>query len=559
MEFNLRRFIFLITGLLLLSCNNDDDIDPLKTSDLSISIEAGSAIPAVGTRLVFILTATNNGPLDATEVVVKNKIPSGYSFESFDAAAGDYDSTAGIWTIGELKNQESTTLNIVVIVNPTGNYNSTASISGGQADLVKTNSNASIVFSPIILTEDMLFTYKISEGNDKFVTITGLSQLWQDLNAADKLKIVVPNKIQGHSVTQIGDKAFENQNETISITLPNSITKIGNRSFGGCSGLKNITIPEQVTFIGSYAFSNCTSLTNITIPNSVLSIGEGTFEYCSGLTDIIIPESVASIEDYLFAYCTNIKSVKLPANAERIGYRVFYDCSNLTNVNLPTTLKVIESSVFYGCTNLAQIIIPETVEEIRDYAFIGCEKVTNIRIPNNVKKIGIEVFNGCTDLTSFSIDTNPYFSVIDGVLYDKEAKTLRSCPMGKTGSFVIPNSVTEIGHSAFVYCKKLTSITIPNSVAVIKPNAFRFCSGLTSITIPKSVTSIGFYAFSDNLNLKTVTLNPIAPPSINTNLLPFANCENLTGQGAIKVPAENVGVYKSTLGWLTYKDIISAQ
>ena len=62
-------------------------------------------------------------------------------------------------------------------------------------------------------------------------------------------------------------------------------------------------------------------------------------------------------------------------------------------------------------------------------------------------------------------------------------------------SITIPNSVTNIGNSAFYNCWRLTSVTIPASVTSIGESAFYGCSGLTSVTIPASVTSIGDSAF----------------------------------------------------------------
>lgn len=559
MKFNLKRIIFLLVSVLLLSCSKDEDIDPKNTSDLSITVEADTDTPTVGTNLIFTLTATNNGPLDATDVVVKDKIPSGFTIVDFETSLGEYDAATGIWTIGSLNNQETATLTIEVTVNSTGDYNNAAIISGGQTDLSDTNSSSSVVFTPIPLTGDILFTYAISEGDDKFVTITGLSAVWEGLSGTYKSDITVPSEIEGFPVTVIGAEAFEDYSELVNVVLPNTIKTIDSRAFNDCSGLKNINIPNGVTYIGFNSFRDCTSLTSLSIPNGVITIEEGAFEYCSSLIDITIPDSVTKIEDYLFAYCTNLKSIKLPINTESIGYRAFYDCPSLTTVNLPSNLKVIESSIFYGCSSLTEIIIPDTVEEIGDFAFIGCDKVTNIKIPDNLKKIGIEVFNGCSSLTSFTIDSNPYFSVIDGVLYDKSAKILLSCPNAKEGSFVIPSSVTEIGHGAFLFCKNITSLTIPNSVVAIRSNAIRFCSGLTTISIPNSVQNIGFLAFSDNPSLKSVTMNPLIPPVVVKDLLPFNNCENLTDSDAIKVPANSLDAYESANGWSQYAAIIGAQ
>ncbi len=75
---------------------------------------------------------------------------------------------------------------------------------------------------------------------------------------------------------------------------------------------------------------------------------------------------------------------------------------------------------------------------------------------------------------------------------------------GYQGSVVIPSeviyknrtyTVTKICSEAF-YWSGVSSVTIPNTVTEIGSSAFFLCNGLTSITIPNSVTSIGTFAFA---------------------------------------------------------------
>lgn len=73
-------------------------------------------------------------------------------------------------------------------------------------------------------------------------------------------------------------------------------------------------------------------------------------------------------------------------------------------------------------------------------------------------------------------------------------------------SIEIPNTVTEIGYTAFQYCRSLKRVVFGNSVTSIGNQAFSYCDSLTSITIPDSVTTIGDSAFSDCPSLKNVSI-----------------------------------------------------
>ena len=97
-----------------------------------------------------------------------------------------------------------------------------------------------------------------------------------------------------------------------------TVTSIGTYAFWGCSGLKSVTIPDSVTFIGEGAFYWCTGLTNVTIPNNVTSIGNWAFEGCTGLTSVTLPSSLTEIGQGAFYGCTSLMANNIEADPKSV-------------------------------------------------------------------------------------------------------------------------------------------------------------------------------------------------------------------------------------------------
>lgn len=117
-------------------------------------------------------------------------------------------------------------------------------------------------------------------------------------------------------------------------------------------------------------------------------------------------------------------------------------------------------------TSLQSIILPSSTNSIGFVAFAGCTGIKSITIPSSVILISDAAFY--LFVGSINVDaSNPTYSSIDGVLYNKKQTVLIYYPRLKSGHFDIPGSVTSIGEAAFIDCDGLTSVTIPSSVTNI--------------------------------------------------------------------------------------------
>ncbi len=218
-----------------------------------------------------------------------------------------------------------------------------------------------------------------------------------------------------------------------------------------------------------------------------------------------------------------------------IGLMAFEGCDSLTSISIPEGVKEIRGLAFSGCSGLTSISIPSSVEYIGDYAFSGCSGLTSIDIPEGVTTIGDGAFGGCSSLNISVDEKNTKYSLVNGMLLDKEKTTLIAYPSAKENVTNVPTSVTTIMRDAFMDCDSLTSISIPEGVTTIGDSAFSGCSGLTSIDLSKAtgLTSIGDYAFIGCSGLTSIDLSKATGLTTIGNDA-FDGCRGLT---SISIPS----------------------
>lgn len=318
-------------------------------------------------------------------------------------------------------------------------------------------------------------------------------------------EIVIPQSINGKTVSVIGKNLFSNQSQLKNVIIPDSVTEIGWCAFENCTGLKSIAFPKLLQNIGGSSFSGCTGLTNIVIPNSVKSIYGGAFEGCTGLTNVVIGNGVTNIGVEAFSGCKKLVSLTIGESVKTIGYEAFARCSSLSELYFNAkNCDDFENdySVGWGTRSSAGIF----------YCSSGKTDGIRVTFGKNVERVPAKLFRGQHDSSSVYDVGLPKLYSVDfengSICREIGAQAFRGTSL-KTVK--LSNKITKIADMAFDGCSSLSSINIPQGVTTIGLGAFRG-NALTTISIPKSVISIGSMAFAKCRSLTIyceVTTQPI--------------------------------------------------
>ena len=169
------------------------------------------------------------------------------------------------------------------------------------------------------------------------------------------------------------------------------------------------------------------------------------------------------------------------------------------------------------------------VNSIYNYAFFGCYALETISIPNTITNIGGSAFRYSCRLKSIVIP--------NGITTINDNTFRYACCLS---SISIPNTVASIENTVFQYCFDLESVTVPQGITLFSEELFYGCNSLSSVIIPDEVTEIGSNAFYNCYSLATVDV-PDSVISIGENA--FYGCYCVS---SAKVPHGVVTVNKST-------------
>ena len=377
----------------------------------------------------------------------------------------------------------------------------------------------------------------------------------------------------------IGEYAFTFYAFLHDVEIPDSVTEIGNMAFYGCDSLVEILLPDSLTIIGDSAFANCKSLSSVEVPDSVTQIAGNAFYLCNQLTLTVGRDSCA--REYA-------RENKLPhAYPDTRDWLAISAEDNPESQRAEEPQRYVSGDFEYilledGGVGITKYIgsdpklsVPDqidgyTVKAIEDRAFSWCDFLQSVVLPDSVIYMGINPFEGCGSLTEILVSPDSAFAVLDGVLFEKEAKRLICYPCGLgQAEYNIPEGIQNIGDYAFYYCDSLGSITIPDSVIEIGDFGFAYCNALQSIVLPDSVTHLGINPFQSCGSLTEILVSPDSAFAVLDGVLFEKETKRLIcyprglGQAEYNIPEgiQNIGDYAfyycDSLGSITIPDSVT--
>ncbi|KAF2326440.1 PKD domain-containing protein [Flavobacterium ginsenosidimutans] len=274
---------------------DDEDnavITPIPPSaDLSLTKTVSNATPLVGSIVTFTIITTNSGPQDAAQVQVTDLLPSGYTFATFNATSGTYDSATGLWTLDILESSESETLQINAIVNPTGDYTNIAEVTNSDTpDTDSTPNNG-------IPTEDdygTATTTPIQQSSDLSLvkTVNNTTPL---VGSLVTFEVVVTNNGPqdnfGVQVTDVLPSGYTFTGFTVSTGTYDTTTGIwtvGNLVAGDAETLQLVA---RVNSTGNYTNTAEVTAANLADPDSTPNNGITTEDDYAEATTVPVPTS----------------------------------------------------------------------------------------------------------------------------------------------------------------------------------------------------------------------------------------------------------------------------
>lgn len=298
----------------------------------------------------------------------------------------------------------------------------------------------------IILSACFLPAFSLESGYYSYIIENGKAVI-TDYNGKDST-VTVPSTLGGYSVFAIGEGAFQDNKNIVSVTVPEGICEIRDNAFRSCEKLSEINLPASVIRFGENAIadteyyndkSNWTvrpedlgtptgglTLGNVqdTIPWEFIKASELEYLYlgtvlvkCHAVGAYAVKYETTVIADGAFCNEIGLKDLSLSSKTVTVGARAFKDCTALSAVTLNDKCKIYEDAFLntelynnesnwkgdFLAVGTRAVASRKDCEELvagDGITFIsnGTIGTKNVYIPKSVQYIDIDAFSGRTSV-----------------------------------------------------------------------------------------------------------------------------------------------------------------
>ncbi len=172
---------------------------------------------------------------------------------------------------------------------------------------------------------DYAFTYTKLVSLDIPKNVRALGNIVSIIFASDDLESITVASENAYFKAEDG-MLLSKDGKTLYAIVPSEEVRIPGTVKNVMSGLlydskilKTLIIEDGVETIGEFAFSDCLNLLSVNLPNTITIIPAEAFSCCENLTSITIPKSVKEIKEYAFSDCPKLKEFRYEGTTEEWG------------------------------------------------------------------------------------------------------------------------------------------------------------------------------------------------------------------------------------------------
>ncbi|MFB9864795.1 cadherin domain-containing protein [Rufibacter immobilis] len=464
--------------------------------DLSIAQVVTTGPYYRGQEITITLSASNNSATAATNVTVEDLLPAGLVYVRHSTSSGTYNSAIGLWNIGSLTANTTSTLAITAIINDNNSMN-TAEISGNQYDSNGTNNRASVTVTPVnqppMITSNgggATASIDLPENSTAATTVTSTdpennTRTYSITGGADAAKFSIntttgvlafitapnfeiPTDVDANNTYLVTVRAtdngtgalFEEQTITINVTNVNEAPVITSNGGGAAA---TISFPENSTAAVTTVTATDVDAGSALI-YSILSSGDADKFNLNATTGLLTFKIAPNFEAPTDTDRNNtyVVTVRVTDNGAPTGTRDQVLTVNVTNVNeaptAPTDINSATNTVAENAANGTQVGITASSTDVDANTSLTYSLTNNanglftISPSTGVVSVANASLLDYETATSHSITVRAY----DGALYSStsnftitvtnvnEAPVITSNGAGATASISIAENTTSV-------------------------------------------------------------------------------------------------------------------